>query len=270
MPVVLVSRGTMSGVALLVKRFHEMTGLPCVSREDLVPLVNRHGALAQRVVETLGHATEAYEHFCELRRPYVVLMRTALLQYVARDNVLYHGYSGHLLLPSIPHLLTVRIQAPVELRVRMTMERLHCDEADAREYIREDDDNRIRWARFMYGKDIRDSSQYDLCINLERRSIETVCNIIAELIEDPTCQATAASRHEVEQLRLTTAVEAALVTDPRTELVEATAQVADGTVRVIGPYLEDAQVAAVLEVARGVAGVGDVEYQCGFVPAFGS
>ncbi len=146
MPVVLISRGTMSGVTLLVEQLRERTGARCVSREDLVALVNQHGALAQRIVEQLSDAARAYEAFCELRRPYLILMRAALLEYARRDNLVYHGFSGHLLLPPIPHFMAIRLNAPREVRTTMTMQRLHCDEEAANSYIDRDDEQRVPWA----------------------------------------------------------------------------------------------------------------------------
>jgi cytidylate kinase len=268
MSVVLISRGTMSGVALLVGQLHERTGVRCVSREDLVALVNRHGELAQRTVEQLNDAARDYDAFCDLRRPYLILMRAALLEYAQHDNLVYHGFSGHLLLPAIPHFMTIRLHAPRELRTKMTMQRLHCGEGEAGSYIDRDDEQRVRWARFMYGKDIRDPSLYDLCIGLKRTTINTACNIVQSMMEDPDWQATPESSRLVDRLLLATRIEAALVTDPRTDAVEASARVSNGHVTVTGPYLDDIRRNAVLEIARGVAAGSTVEYQYGFVPEF--
>jgi hypothetical protein len=270
MPVVLISRGTMSGVTLLVDRLRERTGARCVSREDLVALVNRHGALAQRIVERLGDAARSYEDFCELRRPYLVLMRAALLEFASSDNVVYQGYSGHLLLPPIPHFISVRICAPVELRVEMTMERLHCDAAEAKRYISRDDEERVRWARFMYATDIRDPSLYDVCVNLKLTTLDSACNILEGMTHDPDWQATAESTTAVERLLVASRIEAALATDARLDAVEASAEVTVDRVIVTGPYLDDQQRSAVVEVARAVSGMDDVEYRCGFKSEFRS
>jgi hypothetical protein len=268
MSVLLLSRGTMSGVALLVERLHQRTGVRCVSREDLVELVNQHGALAQRVVERVSDAARAYEDFCELRRPYLILMRAALLEYAACDDLVYHGFSGHLLLPSIPHFRTVRIHAPVEMRVDMTKHRLGCSVEEAKLHIDRDDEARVRWARFMYGQDIRDPSHYDVCINLRRMSIDAACNILQGLMQDPESRATPDSRRAVQERLLAARIEAALVTDPRTESIETRVEVRNGQVTVTGPYVDDVRRSTVLAIARDVDGVAEVEYQCGFVPEF--
>jgi cytidylate kinase len=268
MAVVLISRGTMSGAALLVDRLRQRTGVRCVSREDLVRLVNQHGELARRIVERLDDAARDYEEFCDLRRPYLIFMRAALLEYAREDDLIYHGFSGHLLLPPIPHFVTVRLQAPRELRVGMTMRRRGCSETEARDWIERDDEERLRWARFMYGKDIRDPGLYDICINLKRTGIDAASNVIEGLMADPEWRATPESTDRVERLWLATRIEAALLTDPRTDAIEAVARVVNGRVTVTGPYLDDARRDAVLEITRGVARASEVAYQCGFLPEF--
>ena len=79
MPVIFISRGTMSGVRRLIDCLQDRSKVHCISREDLVKIVNRHGGLATRIVEKLATATSAYAQFSELRWPYIVLMRQALL-----------------------------------------------------------------------------------------------------------------------------------------------------------------------------------------------
>jgi cytidylate kinase len=264
MPVIFISRGTMSGVRLLVDCLRNRTGIRCISREDLEKIVNRQGELATRVLEKLAKATSAYDQFSELRWPYMVLMREALLEEIRADNILYHGYSGHLLLPVLRHFVRVRIEAPFDLRVKMTMQRLECDETKARDYIFEADDHRVRWARFMYGQDICNTLLYDLHLNQERVTVETACGILEHIMAAKDFQASIESQSEVERLYLAVRVEAALVTDPRTQAFEISAAVQNNGIRLTGPYLDDAELAAVKEIALRVAGVEKVQYSPGY------
>ena len=264
MPVIFISRGTMSGVRLLVDCLRERTGIRCISREDLEKIVNRQGELATRVLEKLAKATSAYDQFSELRWPYKVLMREALLEEIRADNIVYHGYSGHLLLPVLRHFIRIRIEAPFDLRVKMTMQRLGCDETTARDYIFEADDHRIRWARFMYGQDIRNPLLYDLNLNQERVTVDAACGILGHIMAAGDFQASIASQSEVERLYLAARVEAALVTDSRTQAFEISASVPNKEICLTGPYLEEAELAVVKEVALEVSGVEEVQYSPGY------
>jgi hypothetical protein len=267
MPVIFVSRGTMSGVHLLMDCLYERTGIRHISRENLEEEVNRHGELAKRIVERLDKATSAYGQFSELRWPYLVLMRNALLDEIRQDNIIYHGYSAHLLLPPIRHFVRVRIEAPLDLRVTMTMKRLGCDEKTARDYITDADDYRVKWARFMYGRDVRNTLLYDLILNLGHMTLKAACGILECIMSDEDFQASSESRDEVERLYLATSVEVALITDPRTQTLEISAVVQDDGINLIGPYLEERDLSAVKEIAGGVAGVKDVRYSPGYAPS---
>jgi cytidylate kinase len=266
MPVVFISRGTMSGVRLVVDCLHERTGIRCISREDLEKIVNQNGELATRVLERLAKATSAYNQFSELRWPYMVLMRKALLEEIRRDNVVYHGYSGHLLLPALRHFVRVRIEAPRDLRMKMTMERLGCDQQTAIDYITEADDYRVRWARFMYGQDIRNTLLYDFNINQARVPMNAACGILEYIMAAEDFQASAESQGEVDRLHLAASVEVALVMDPRTQTLEISAVVQNEGIQLTGPYLEDSELAAVKEIALNAAGVEDVQYSPGYAP----
>jgi len=232
----------------------------------LEEVVNRHGEVAKRILERLDKATSAYDQFSELRWPYLVLMRNALLHEIRGNNVIYHGYSAHLLLPHVRHFVRVRIEAPLDLRVSMTMKRMGCDEISARDYIIEADDHRVKWARFMYGRDIRNTLLYDLTLNLGQMTLEAACGILECIMAEKDFQASSESQAEVEKFYLATSVEVALITDPRTRNLEISAAVKDEAIELIGPYLEEGDLSVVREVAGGVAGVKHIGYVPGYAP----
>lgn len=267
MPVVFISRGTMSGTQRLVNCLHERSGVRCISFEYLVKIVNRHGEIASRIVERLAKATTAYDQFSELRWPYIVLLRQAMLEEIRHDNIIYHGYSSHLILPPLHHFIRVRIEAPLNMRLAMTMQRLACDEEKARDYIREQDEYRVKWARFMYAQDIRKTMLYDLTLNMGHMTLEAACRIIENLMKEPDFRATTESQAEVDRLYFATTIEAALVADPRTASNEIRAIVdKQEGIRLIGPYLEEPELTAVIEIVKSVPGVDSIQYIPGYSP----
>ncbi len=268
MPVLLISRGTMSGGELIAQCLNHIDNLRCVTREDLVASVNRHGELATRVTAEIDEATRAYERFSELRRPYKILMRHALLEYAREDNLAYLGYSGHLLVEGIAHFIRIRLVAPLDLRVRMTMGRLRCGEPEAQEYIRTADEDRVRWARFMYGRNIRDPELYDLCLNMDRMSIPTVCSLMRGVIAEPEMQSTPESLAELENQFLASHALVALLEHPETFPLEMGATAQAGHVLIEGPYLDEPLLNSVVAIVRAVPGIAEVDYRPGYAPAF--
>jgi cytidylate kinase len=266
MPTLLVSRGSMSGGQIIAQCLSHSSGLRCVTREDLVPLVNRYGELAARVTASIGEATRNYEKFSELRRPFKILMRLALLEYARQDNLAYFGYSGHLLVEGIAHFIRIRLIAPMELRVKTTMERMRCTEDEARNYIKQFDEERTLWARFIYGKNISDPRLYDLCINLDRMSFPTACSMLISALREKEFQPTEESLAAMENMYAAARVEGALVANPKTYPYEISATVNSGTALLKGPYLDDAERSLVLNIVTSVPGIKHLDYEPGYAP----
>lgn len=264
MAVLFLSRATRSGVQALTDCLHERTGLEVISREDLVRLVGRHGDWATSVVAEISHASSQYDRFSRIRRPYIVLMRQALLERIHGDNVVYHGISGHLLLPRLGHFVRVRICEPLRTQIAMTREELRCDEEHAKESLRETENLEVRWARFMYGRDVRDPTLYDLNLNLGHLTMEVACGILEHLLWERELQSSPEARAEVERLLTMANVEAALVTDERTRALEVDCRIEQGKTRLDGPYLEGDLREVVMEVARRAAPPEPIAYEPGY------
>jgi cytidylate kinase len=240
----------------------------CLTREDLTAVVNTHGELANQVVTSMARAAQDYSRLSALRRPYKILMQRALLEYVRQGDVAYFGYSGHLLLPGISHAVRARIIAPLLLRIELLMKREKITEEQARERIRQVDEERSRWTRFMYGKNLKDPELFDLCINLERISFPTACCMLVNLVQQSDFKTTPESVAAVENRYLSACVLASLLDNPKTFELEVGATAEGGHVTLEGPYLEEANRSVLLDTARGVSGVADVQYQEGYAPTF--
>ena len=268
MTVLFISRGTVCGVQNLVDRVCESTGAKCLSREDLIQVVHRYGDWATTIVRQLSQATSAYEEFSRTRRVYIVLMRQALLERIQDDNVVYHGLSGHMLVPRLPHFLRLRITEPLSEQISATIERLHCDKETARQHIQETESQQVRWARFMYGRDIRDATLYDLNINVGHFTDEMTYRLIARLVTEDYLKASPEMIAEVAALRLASNVEAALVMDPRTREYEISVTVNAKYLRLDGPYLSPTELETVSEVARTVDPNREIQYVPGYAMTY--
>ena len=268
MALLLISRGSYSGGQIISECLSRSAGIKCITREELLAEVNTHGELATKITASVAKAAHNYAEFSALRRPYKILMRRALLREVQRGDLAYFGYSGHLLLPEISHAVKVRIIAPLPMRLSLLQERTKCSEAEARESIRQVDEERARWSRFMYGKNLRDPESFDLCINFDRISFPEACCLMVHAARSSDFRATPESLADVENQYLATHVLADLVTDPRTLELEVAATAEKGEVLLEGPYLEPPTLSVVQEITAAVPGVKSVRYQEGYPAAF--
>ena len=264
----LISRGTMSGATKIADCLSQFAGVRCVTREDLLTAVNTYGGIATRIAAQIVRADREYQQFSDLRRPYQIFMRRALLEYARRGRLAYFGYSGHLLLPRIAHFVRIRLIAPMEMRIARTCEVLGQTEGEARDYIRQVDVERAQWARMMYGVDLRDPAEYDLSVNLERWSLHGACELLAWTMAQQDFQPTPESVAQMENECLSTEVLAALASHPDTHLQEFGATASAGAVRLVGQFLSSDEMRIVRAVAGSVPGVQEVDYEPGYAPAF--
>ena len=53
---------------------------------------------------------------------YIAFIKSALLNHLKEDNVVYHGLAGHFFVQDVPHALKVRVLADMEDRIQLEIE----------------------------------------------------------------------------------------------------------------------------------------------------
>jgi len=177
-----------------------------------------------------------------------------------KGNVLIRGWGATLYLRPIAHIPSVRVCAPLELRVRRLMERLETDdEALARREIDVDDSARAARMGVAFNVGWGDPTLYDLTLNTERVPIATCVDQVIALAKSPAFQETAQSRGQLENLALQARVRAALRADERTEGIDVTIDAEGGRVRLAGIVVDEREKELCRVVVEKVRGVTEVE-----------
>jgi cytidylate kinase len=117
-----------------------------------------------------------------------------ILELAQKGNVLIRGWGACVLLRDVPHVVRVRVCAPMELRERSLMERRSKDGGASRQEIERNDAAHKRTLQTAFGVDRENSLLYDLVLNTERLSVETCVKLVRELVESPEFRETDASR----------------------------------------------------------------------------
>jgi cytidylate kinase len=257
MSVITISRGSFSGGKMLAECLAAKLGYRCVDRDVVVEraAASSAGVTQQEIREALTKPPGLLERFNHKRYVYLALIQAALAEEVQNGKAIYHGLAGHLLLKAGPHLLRVRIIAPMEFRIVMVRERLKYSRGEAESYIEKVDEERRRWTQYLYGVDWRDPSLYDLVINLEQLHIEQACNLVCNLMLERCFEFTGECKREMDNLVLASQVRAALALDPATSDLEVEAVASRGTVRISGKLSRVSELDEIKRVARAVPGV---------------
>ena len=267
MPIITVSRGSMSGGKALAECLSKALGSQCVGREILVEAALRLGVPEQVLARKMEKGPGLWDRLTLERRMYVVAVQAALAAYVEQGDLVYHGLAGHMLLRGLPAVLRLRLIAPMEVRIETLMERQGLTRQAAEHYIHDIDENRVRWTKFMYGVDLRDPQLYDLVINLERMSIPAACATILESAKQPEYEITQSVREQLASFALACRVKVALATHPASRGLGLEANAAGGIVTISGEVPQTIMLThtssrwevELTEIAKSVEGVKGVE-----------
>jgi len=121
MQIICVSRGSQSHGEDFAKALAAKLDYECLSREELLEEATRRripiGKLETAIIkphiftERLAHELEHYK----------ALATSILCEKALNGNIVYHGRTGHLLLPGISHILKLRIVSEMESRINYVM-----------------------------------------------------------------------------------------------------------------------------------------------------
>lgn len=258
MAVITISRGTYSGGRALAAALAQRLGYRAIDREAVLAHTAPCGASEDKLREAIEKPPGFLDHFTEERRRYMVLFQACLAEEARKDNLIYLGNAGHLLLHGVDHVLRVRIIAPLEYRIAALQESHGVDRGEAIAEIEKRDHGRARWTRFLYGVDWSDPAFYDVVFNLARSTIEDACNTLSTLACQPSFRPTPESQAAIEDLALASRVHAALIVHPQTGSLILDVAARDGVVKLSGKVRNHKQLEAVKQVAAETSGVATV------------
>src|SRR5688572_7747590 len=166
------------------------------------------------------------------------------------------GWGATHLLRPIPHVISVRVCAPFEMRVKRMMKRLNTDD---REFvvneIRLSEEAHAAITRRHFDLNWQDAENYDLVLNTERLSIDECAEEVVSLLDDAEFQETEESRRMFGDLAMTAHVRSALRQDPRTNRMQIVITPQNGEVTLSGLVDMGLEPKDAVEVVSRVPGV---------------
>jgi len=211
MAVITISRGSYSYGKAIAEKVAGRLGYECVAREVLLEASDEFNIDEVKLVRALHDAPSILERFTNGRERYIAYIRAALLRHLQKDNVVYHGLAGHFFVAGVSHVLKVRIIAEMENRVSLEIQRNAMSQEEASRVLENDDEERRKWSKHLYGIDTRDASLYDLVIHIRNLVIDDAVDIICETAGLKHFQTTPESQQVMDNLTLTAEVKSRIV-----------------------------------------------------------
>jgi len=211
MAIITISRGSYSRGKEIAEKVAERLGYECIGRDTLIEASEQFNIPEIKLVRAINDAPSILERFGYGKEKYIAYIRAALLRRVKKDNVVYHGLAGHFLLEGISHVLKVRIVSDMEDRIALEMERENISQREAENILKNDDEQRRRWSRHLYGIDTADPGLYDLVLHIKTLTPNDAVDMICHTIGLSHFQTTPQSQKILEDHLLAAEVKAALV-----------------------------------------------------------
>ena len=200
MSIITISRGSYNRGKEVAEKLAQKLGYQCISREILLEASKEYNVPEIKLIRTIQDAPSILERLTHKKEKYITYIRATLLKHVQKDNVVYHGLFGHFFLQNIPHVLKVRIVGDLEDRVEDEVKREGISADKAREIITRDDDERRKWALYLYEADAWDATLYDLVIHLKTISVDDAVDLICQTRQLPGFQTTSESQQAIDSL----------------------------------------------------------------------
>lgn len=259
MPIITISRGTFSGGQGLAERLAERLGYECISREgQLEGVAATYQVSPEKLTAAMDRPPSFWERLVSERGIYLNYVRATMREHARRGELVFHGFAGHLLLPDVSHIISIRVIEDIEDRVQTAMRRHGFQRKDAVAHIKKLDRERGEWARFLWGVDWQDASLYTAVINITRTGTDGACDVVATMAGLPAFQPTPASMRVMEDAALASRVWVRLATDESIGGAGLDVTSIDGIVTIRGSVGSPEVADAIEEVAAAVEGVREV------------
>jgi cytidylate kinase len=232
MQVICISRGTFSGGKELAERLAAKLGYNVLGREELVEAATSEGIQVGKLEIAMVKPWTFNDRLAVEREHYLAFTTAYLCDKAMEGKLVYHGRTGHLLLPGVSHVLRIRAVADKEYRIKAAMQRLGLPREKAIRYLDEVEGDIHRWVQSMYGSSWDDSNHYDVIVNLEQMSAENASSALVSVAQLPNFQMTPASKQAMEDLRLAAKARVLLAKDDRTAGLSFKARASKGAVTV--------------------------------------
>jgi cytidylate kinase len=274
MTVIAMTREIGSGGTEIAARVAKRLGLEIVRSEVAANNVARRlGVSESAVTRYLDGSASLLERWQIDRRKLFHYACEEILGLAQRGNVLIKGWGAATLLRDVPQVISVRVCAPMDFRVRVMMERLGRTDANTvRGEIERFDAARTRSLRAYFDVEQEDARLYHIVLNTERLSIDACVNAVCELAEGPRFRDTFKSRSALANKLLEAKISSALAEhiSVATAPLGVSVSVADGKVTLAGTTSSGSLRARAEKIAHASAGMVPIDNRIVSVPTRGS
>jgi cytidylate kinase len=233
-----------------------------VDQAKLQRAAEDYGMLKSELEEVHERRPTLVTRYLTMRhRAYLDMLQTIIYQYARADDVVILARGATVLLSDVPSALHVNVFAPYERRVEVVMAREGITRPIAEQVVRESDQDRAGYMRYLFDQDWMDPLLYDVMINTQVTTREHACDLIvqaahAKELLDAHEQSLVILGNHILVRRAEEALLKAKQVNPRHLSASVTTP---GVVKLMGIVNSEKEKLAAESVVREVPGVSDVD-----------
>ncbi|MCD6161730.1 MAG: cytidylate kinase-like family protein [candidate division Zixibacteria bacterium] len=194
-PIITISRQRGSGGSIIAQRLAELTGFAVINRE-IIDQISQEIGTQKRLVETLDEADRSnFELWVDgIFRGRIVDSsdyNRSLIKIIGA--ITHHGKTiivgrGANFIVGNKNAFNVRIVADYQFRIDSLVKRRKLNSEQAKEEIEANDQQRKKFIKKHFDRDINDYSAYDLIINSANLEIDKIAGLILNAYPQKTYQ----------------------------------------------------------------------------------
>jgi len=234
--------------------------LSIVDSEDVATLVAGRMGIEEGTIRRYADGSASIlERWLIDRRKLSHYTSEEVLRLAQEGNVLIRGWGAATLLHDMPHVISVRVCAPMAFRVRVMMRKMGISNAETvRQEIERFDTAHARVMRGFFNVEPDAALLYHIILNTGRVPIDNCVKAVLQLAQSPQFQDEAAMKSAAADKLLETKVRATLVENFGSQMIAVTVSAANGRVMLDGASSNGGLRARAERLARGIEGVLDV------------
>ena len=238
-----------------------ITGYRLVDRELLEKRLGEYGISAEKRQKYDEKRPGLWASLSQERDDYLHYLKTAIYEEAGKGDCVIVGRGATAILKGLPHALSVRIVAPLIVRLRRVMDQLGCNERHALQVIEHSDRDRSGFQKYFFSLDWSDSREYSLSICVGDRptpaEAAALINSYRGILVDGSVEA--AGKERIGELVLGQRIVTEIVYGKKLPLHFLEAEVHGGRIILHGVSNTQAAIEAAVGAARTVPGVAEVE-----------
>jgi len=211
-----------------------------------------------------------WDVFSSDRDRFLLFMKMVIYNFAQKGNVVIVGRGGQVLLRDLPGTLSVRIEAPMEVRLARVSEAMKCERKQAEHIINNSDHDRNGFHKFFFNIDWDKSDIYDLVLNTKILTVDSCVDILRTAVKSKEVgNRLQEAKAELLNLSLSQTVEAQILYEEEVPIQYLEVSAKEGVVILRGAVTTMQIAERCEEVARKVEGVKDVLNEFSLINYYG-